>query len=82
MARKRALVDINTAQAQVGVLDSLLEALQSGSAFSRDQRRKRAGPRAAGAERRAQLNRSRSRSGLVGGALTSRELSSELLSSA
>lgn len=27
------------------------------------------------AERRAQLNRSRSRSGLVGGALTSRELS-------
>lgn len=48
VARKRALVDMNTAQAQEGVMDSLLEALQSGSAFSRDQRRKRAGPRAAG----------------------------------
>lgn len=82
VARKRALVDMNTAQAQEGVMDSLLEALQSGSAFSRDQRRRRPGQRPAGAERRAQLNRSRSRSGLVGGALTSRELSSELLGSA
>lgn len=82
VARKRALVDMNTQQTQEGVMDSLLEALQSGSAFSRDQRRRRPGQRPAGAERRAQLNRSRSRSGLVGGALTSRELSSELLSTA
>lgn len=41
-------------------MDSLLEALKTGSAFSRDQKRKRAA-RPAGAERRAQLNRSRSR---------------------
>lgn len=80
--RKRALVDMNADQTQEGVMDSLLEALQTGSAFSRDQRQKRARPRAAGAERRAQLNRSRSRSGLVGGGLTTRELSSELLSTA
>lgn len=48
VARKRALVDMNTAQAQEGVMDSLLEALQSGSAFSRDQRRRRPGQRPAG----------------------------------
>uniref|UniRef100_A0A146LK79 Protein diaphanous 3 n=1 Tax=Lygus hesperus TaxID=30085 RepID=A0A146LK79_LYGHE len=76
-ARKKALVDMNAAQTQEGVMDSLLEALQTGSAFSRDQRRKRAGPRPTGAERRAQLNRSRSRSGLVG-----REIASELIGSA
>ncbi|PSN30139.1 Protein diaphanous [Blattella germanica] len=80
--RKRALVDMNADQTQEGVMDSLLEALQTGSAFSRDQRVKRGRPRAAGAERRAQLNRSRSRSGLVGGGLTGRELSSELLNEA
>ncbi|XP_014259782.1 protein diaphanous [Cimex lectularius] len=74
-ARKKALVDMK-AQEQ-GVMDSLLEALQTGSAFSRDQRRKRSGPRPTGAERRAQLNRSRSRTGLV-----SRELASELIGSA
>ncbi|GLG93013.1 Uncharacterized protein GBIM_00523 [Gryllus bimaculatus] len=79
--RKRALVDIK-GEAQEGVMDSLLEALQTGSAFSRDQRQKRARPRVAGAERRAQLNRSRSRSGLVGGALSGRELSNEVLSQA
>merc|ERR1712058_1430 len=46
------------------VMDSLMEALKTGSAFSRDQKRKRAA-RPAGAERRAQLNRSRSK-GRVG----------------
>lgn len=71
-ARKKALVDMN--DEVLGVMDSLLEALQTGSAFSRDQRRKRQRTRVDGAERRAQLNRSRSRTGLV-----SRELSSELL---
>ncbi|XP_066990875.2 protein diaphanous isoform X2 [Anabrus simplex] len=80
--RKRALVDMNGDQAQEGVMDSLLEALQTGSAFSRDQRQKRARPRVAGAERRAQLNRSRSRTGLVGNSLSGRELSNELLSTA
>lgn len=38
-ARKKALVDMN--DEALGVMDSLLEALQTGSAFSRDQRRKR-----------------------------------------
>ncbi|XP_033328885.2 diaphanous related formin 1 isoform X2 [Megalopta genalis] len=81
-ARKRALVDMNAHETQEGVMDSLMEALQTGSAFSRpDQRRKRQA-RAAGAERRAQLNRSRSRTGLVGTGLLGRELSTELLSSA
>ncbi|XP_054279707.1 protein diaphanous isoform X2 [Macrosteles quadrilineatus] len=76
--RKRALVDMTKDGNQEGVMDSLLEALQTGSAFSRDQRRKRQQrPRVDGAERRAQLNRSRSRTGLV-----SRELSSELIGSA
>ncbi|KAJ8687905.1 hypothetical protein QAD02_023700 [Eretmocerus hayati] len=80
--RKRALVDMNAHETQEGVMDSLMEALQTGSAFSRpDQRRKRQ-TRAAGAERRAQLNRSRSRTGLVGTGLLGRELSTELLSSA
>ena len=66
-------------------MDSLMEALKTGSAFSRDQKRKRAARykrmnvkcekmkfypyfvffRPAGAERRAQLNRSRSK-GRVG----------------
>ena len=58
--RKKALVDFNAPENQEGVMDSLLEALKTGSAFNRDQKRKRP-PRAAGAERRAQLNRSRSR---------------------
>ena len=46
------------------VMEDLLRALKTGSAFSRDQKRKRAA-RPAGAERRAQLNRSRSK-GRVG----------------
>lgn len=75
--RKVALVDIDAAQTQEGVMDSLLEALQTGSAFgNRDQRRKR-GQRPAGAERRAQLSRSRSRSGIT---FSSREmLANELM---
>lgn len=82
VARKIALVDMNAHETQEGVMDSLMEALQTGSAFSRpDQRRKRQ-TRAAGAERRAQLNRSRSRTGLVGTGLLGRELSTELISSA
>ncbi|KAF5284211.1 hypothetical protein FQR65_LT00211 [Abscondita terminalis] len=71
--RKRAIIDMNPSETQEGVMDSLLEALQTGSAFSRDQKRKR-GPRPAGAERRAQLVRSRSRTGLIAG----RELTSEI----
>ncbi|CAO1423226.1 unnamed protein product [Diamesa tonsa] len=78
--RKLALVDIDSVQTQEGVMDSLLEALQTGSAFgNRDQRRKR-GVRPAGAERRAQLSRSRSRTGIVAGTFSSREmLANELL---
>ena len=48
-AKTRALVDFNAPDDQEGVMDSLLEALKTGSAFSRDQKRKRA-PRAAGGE--------------------------------
>ncbi|KAI8433337.1 hypothetical protein MSG28_015382 [Choristoneura fumiferana] len=69
--RYKQLVDMD--QAQDGVMDSLMEALQSGTAFSRERPRKKANPRVAGAERRAQLSRSRSRSGLTG-PLTAREL--------
>lgn len=76
---KQTLVDMDGAQE--GVMDSLMEALQSGSAFSRERQRKKANPRVAGAERRAQLSRSRSRTGLTG-ALTARELTNELLSNA
>ncbi|CAG4978575.1 unnamed protein product [Colias eurytheme] len=149
--RYKQFVDIE--HAQDGVMDSLMEALQSGSAFSRERPRKKANPRVAGdsamrcrnrkrrtsspklenyrqvvfyyyiakayfsitiqikekykknmdettsktltpyfktlrveitkkePERRAQLNRSRSRSGLTG-PLTARELTNELLSNA
>ncbi|KAL4711204.1 hypothetical protein ACJJTC_019045 [Scirpophaga incertulas] len=77
--RYKQLVDMD--RAQDGVMDSLMEALQSGSAFSRERPRKKANPRVAGAERRAQLSRSRSRSGLTG-PLTARELTNELLGNA
>nr|CAI5823971.1 unnamed protein product [Callosobruchus analis] len=70
---KRRLIDMNPKETQEGVMDSLLEALSSGSAFGREQKKRR-GPRPAGdcfmdvqAERRAQLVRSRSRTGLIGG---------------
>lgn len=81
--RKLALVDIDAAQTQEGVMDSLLEALQTGSAFgNRDNRQKRR-PRPAGAERRAQLSRSRSRTRINQGVLTTREMiTNEVLSSA
>ncbi|XP_059080530.1 protein diaphanous-like isoform X3 [Tigriopus californicus] len=59
-ATRKHLVNFNGPEDQEGVMDSLMEALKTGSAFNRDQKRKRA-PRAHGAERRAQLNRSRSR---------------------
>lgn len=81
--RKLALVDMDAAQTQEGVMDSLLEALQTGSAFgNRDQRRQKRGQRPAGAERRAQLSRSRSRTRIAGGDLTLREmLTNEALAS-
>ncbi|XP_052796473.1 protein diaphanous homolog 2-like isoform X5 [Mya arenaria] len=66
-ARQRAIVDITTDENQEGVMDNLLEALKTGSAFNvgREKRDgKRRTPRAAGAERRAQLSRSRSRTNL------------------
>ncbi|XP_017786244.1 PREDICTED: protein diaphanous isoform X3 [Nicrophorus vespilloides] len=65
-ARKKAIVDMNPSETQEGVMDSLLEALQTGSAFSREQKRKRA-PRLAGADRRAKLVRSRSRTNVIAG---------------
>lgn len=77
--RYKQFVDME--RAQDGVMDSLMEALQSGSAFSRERPRKKANPRVAGAERRAQLSRSRSRSGLTG-PITTRELTNELLGNA
>lgn len=46
-ANKKRLVDMNPSQTQEGVMDSLLEALSSGSAFGREQKRKR-GHRPAG----------------------------------
>ena len=49
-AKKRALVDFNAPDDQEGVMDSLLEALKTGSAFNREQKRKRP-PRAAGGTR-------------------------------
>ena len=42
------MVDINGPGDQEGVMDSLLDALRTGSAFNRDAKRKRAPPRAAG----------------------------------
>uniref|UniRef100_A0A1L8DMG4 Putative rac1 gtpase effector frl n=1 Tax=Nyssomyia neivai TaxID=330878 RepID=A0A1L8DMG4_9DIPT len=77
--RQQAVVDIDNPQTQEGVMDSLLEALQTGSAFgNRDQRRKR-GPRPAGAERRAQLSRSRSRTRVTPGTLITREMLNDVL---
>jgi len=70
---KRKLIDMNPKQNQEGVMDSLLEALSTGSAFGKNEKRKR-GNRPLGAERRAQLQRSRSRTGLVAG----RELTSQI----
>ncbi|KFM59584.1 Protein diaphanous, partial [Stegodyphus mimosarum] len=63
MAKKKQLVDISSGADQEGVMDSLLEALTTGSAFSHKPRRKN--PARGAAERRAQLNRSRSRSNII-----------------
>ncbi|XP_055958632.1 protein diaphanous homolog 1 isoform X2 [Patella vulgata] len=59
-ARQNAILDMTTDDDQEGVMDNLLEALKTGSAFTAN-REKRKNPRATGAERRAQLNRSKSK---------------------
>jgi len=59
-SKKLALVNFATEENQSGVMDCLLEALKTGTAFSRDGRKKRQA-RPAGAERRAQINRTKSR---------------------
>lgn len=47
-ARKRALVDMNAHETQEGVMDSLLEALNNGSAFNRPEQRRKRQTRVAG----------------------------------
>nr|ALX18036.1 diaphanous-related formin [Lymnaea stagnalis] len=66
--RQVTILDMTTDDNQEGVMDNLLEALKTGSAFNmkRDGGKRRT-PRAAGAERRAQLGRSRSRQILLDG---------------
>lgn len=96
-AKNQMYLDMN--KNEEGVVDSLFEVLQSGSAFNNNrERRRKAGNRPAGkikkvklylkvynlnflgAERRAQLSRSRSRTGITGANLSSRELlANELL---
>ncbi|XP_037957963.1 protein diaphanous isoform X2 [Teleopsis dalmanni] len=77
--QKLALVDMDAAHTQEGVMDSLLEALQNGSAFGNRMHRQRR-QRAEGAERRAQLSRSRSRTRNTPHLLVTREmLSNEAL---
>ncbi|XP_017082400.1 protein diaphanous [Drosophila eugracilis] len=71
--RKKAVVDMDAPQTQEGVMDSLLEALQTGSAFGQRNRQARR-QRPAGAERRAQLSRSRSRTRVTNGQLMTREM--------
>ncbi|ESO00975.1 hypothetical protein HELRODRAFT_192510 [Helobdella robusta] len=65
--RKKMIIDINADDDQEGVMDNLLEALKTGSAFhvSRERKERRKNPRIAGAERRAQLVRSRSRQNVL-----------------
>ncbi|KAH8317801.1 hypothetical protein KR074_010718, partial [Drosophila pseudoananassae] len=70
---KAALVDMDGPQTQEGVMDSLLEALQTGSAFGNRNRQARR-QRPAGAERRAQLSRSRSRTRVNNGQMMTREM--------
>jgi len=62
-SKKLALVNFAAEGNQSGVMDCLLEALKTGTAFSRDGRKKRQA-RPAGAERRAQINRTKSRARL------------------
>ena len=47
-AKKKAIVDFESEGNQEGVMDSLMEALKTGSAFNRDQKRKRGPARPAG----------------------------------
>ena len=47
-AKKKAIVDFESEGNQEGVMDSLMEALKTGSAFSRDQKRNRAARPAGG----------------------------------
>ncbi|XP_067949319.1 protein diaphanous homolog 2-like isoform X2 [Watersipora subatra] len=78
MARKKQLIDLSKDDDdQEGVMDNLLDALQKGTAFNlREGGRKRT-PRTTGAERRAQLQKSRSKGQLVE---NSRELDSNAIS--
>nr|QAT94453.1 diaphonous [Bradybaena similaris] len=67
-----AILDMTTDETQEGVMDSLFEILKTGSAFTvtrekRDGRRRT--PRAAGAERRAQLTRNLSKQNFENSAL-------------
>ncbi|CAH1777866.1 unnamed protein product, partial [Owenia fusiformis] len=64
--RKKAIVDMTADDDQEGVMDNLMEALKTGMAFNVNRTRgERRTPRAAGAERRAQLARSRSRQNVL-----------------
>jgi diaphanous 2 len=47
-SKKKAIVDFESEGNQEGVMDSLMEALKTGSAFNRDQKRKRAARPAGG----------------------------------
>ena len=47
-AKKKALVDFNAPDDQEGVMDSLLEALKTGSAFNREGKRGKRPPRTTG----------------------------------
>ena len=78
-AKKKALVDFNAPDDQEGVMDSLLEALKTGSAFNRDQKRKRA-PRAAGGNFLEKLKISwKSSKFILGSASRSRDLRSRTI---
>ena len=57
-AKKKAIVDFESEGNQEGVMDSLMEALKTGSAFSRDQKRKRAA-RPAGGDQKSVLIRAK-----------------------
>ncbi|XP_059150637.1 protein diaphanous homolog 2-like isoform X2 [Physella acuta] len=67
--RQAAILDMTTDDNQEGVMDNLLEALKTGQAFNVKREGKRRTPRAAGAERRAQLARTRSRQNIYDGSV-------------
>ncbi|CAG0878556.1 unnamed protein product, partial [Darwinula stevensoni] len=64
VAKRKALVDMNADDDQEGVMDNLLQALQSGAAFAREQKRKRQSRPGPG-ERRVQMHRQRSRNNML-----------------